>query len=145
MSAFKKAISAGRPLAGIDYGTVRIGVSLSDKALESASAFKIIAKLRELDDIVSSRNITGFVVGLPLQTDGTEGEMAGQARLFAARLAEKYQLPVYFADERYSSIQAEENLVSTFMRPRKRAAKLDAEAARILLQRVLNQLKEIEK
>ncbi|MDY6407407.1 MAG: Holliday junction resolvase RuvX, partial [Pseudomonadota bacterium] len=71
---------------GIDYGSVRIGLALSDSGWNRVMPFKTIAKIKELDDIVPAKNVVGFVVGLPLQTDGMEGNTAHQARLFADRL-----------------------------------------------------------
>ena len=123
---------------GIDYGEKRIGLALAGEKTQLAHAFKIIHKLRELDDIVPAKNVCAFVLGLPLQTDGCEGETAKAARLFAKRLEEKYQLPVYWQDERKSSCEAENYLKETcFMRPEKRKNLLDAESARIILQRWL--------
>ncbi|MGN1063143.1 MAG: Holliday junction resolvase RuvX, partial [Alphaproteobacteria bacterium] len=54
-AAFKKLLKPGRPLIGIDYGSVRIGVAVSDNERRLAYPFKIIAQLKELDDIVYSR------------------------------------------------------------------------------------------
>ena len=54
---------------GIDYGTVRIGIALSDSEKKIATPFKIIHKLKEIDDLIPSKNICAFVVGLPLPTD----------------------------------------------------------------------------
>ena len=121
---------------GIDYGEKRIGLALGGEKEQIARAFKIIQKLNELDDIVPARNVCAFVLGLPLQPDGTEGSTAESARLFAARLQEKYGLPLYWQDERKTSVAAESYLKDTlFMRPDKRKALLDAESARVILQR----------
>lgn len=140
-SAFKKLLVKGRPLIGIDYGTVRIGVALSDVDWQVATPFKTIAKLIELDDIVSSKNACGFVVGIPYQPNGTEGTTAGQVRLFTARLTEKYRLPILFADETKSSVKAEAVLrYDIGVRNSKIKKVLDAKVARDLLQSVLNQL-----
>jgi len=125
---------------GIDYGEKRIGLAVAGEKERLAKAFKIIYKLKELDDIVPAKNVCAFVVGLPLQPDGTEGDTAAAARLFAARLHEKYELPVYWQDERKSSVAAENYLKEgIFMRPDKRKEILDAESARVILQRWLEQ------
>ncbi|MBQ4472422.1 MAG: Holliday junction resolvase RuvX [Alphaproteobacteria bacterium] len=124
---------------GIDYGEKRIGLALAGEKERLARSFKIIHKLKELDDIVGAKNIAAFVVGLPLQPDGTEGDTAASARLFAARLEEKYHLPIYWQDERKTSTAAESYLKETlFMRPDKRKEILDAESARIILDRWLS-------
>lgn len=135
---FKKLLKPGQPLIGIDYGSVRIGVAVSDKERNLAYAFKIISKLNELDDIVRSRDAGGFVIGMPYQTDGEEGSTASQVRLFAARLQEKYGLPIFFVDERYSSVRAETFLTNIGMRQKKIKKTLDATVARDLLQYALN-------
>ena len=141
-SEFKKAVRCG-VLLGIDYGSVRIGLALSDSVWEHAQPFKIISKIKELDDIVPAKNVVGFVLGLPLQTDGAEGETARQARLFANRLYEKFGLPILWIDERYTSVKAESYLKNDlFMRPDKRKKVLDAHAATLLLERAFEILKQ---
>ena len=126
---------------GIDYGTKRIGLALGNDAEKIARSFKIIHKLNELDDIVTSRNIAAFVVGWPLQPDGTAGETCHQVQLFCNRLTEKFGLSVYFVDERLSSKKSEEYLRDTlFMRPNKRKDILDAESARVILQKFFDTL-----
>ena len=125
---------------GIDYGIKRIGLALGDESEKVARAFKIIHNLKELDDIVSAKNVGAFVVGWPLQPDGSEGETCQQVKLFCNRLTEKFGLPVYFVDERLSSKKSEEYLRDAlFMRPDKRKKVLDAESARLILQNFLNQ------
>ena len=120
---------------GIDYGEKRIGLALAGEKERLARAFKIIHKLNELDDIVPAKNVVAFVVGLPLQPDGTEGDTAAAAHLFVARLKEKYGLPVYWQDERKTSVAAETYFKEgIFMRADKRKNVLDAESARIILQ-----------
>ena len=125
---------------GIDYGAKRIGLALAGEKERLARAFKTIHKLNELDDIVPAKKIKAFVVGLPLQPDGTEGDTAASARLFAARLAEKYGLPIYWQDERKTSVAAETYLKEGLcMRPDKRKVVLDAESARVILNRWLKE------
>lgn len=124
---------------GIDYGTKRIGLALGNDAEKVARSFKIIHKINELDDIVPSKDITAFVVGWPLQPDGTEGKTCHQVQLFCNRLTEKFGLPVYFVDERLSSKKSEEYLRDVlFMRSGKRKNVLDAESAAIILQTFFN-------
>lgn len=129
----------GRVL-GIDYGSVRIGLALSDLDKQAAVPFKIIYKLKELDDIVPAKEIGAFVVGLPLQTDGEEGFIAGQVRLFCHRLIEKYGLPVVLIDERYTSKFATEAMNERGIRLKRQKQVLDAEAAARILQKALNVL-----
>ncbi|MBP5344126.1 MAG: Holliday junction resolvase RuvX [Alphaproteobacteria bacterium] len=121
---------------GIDYGEKRIGLAVGNNSEKIAHTFKIIHKMNELDDIIPAKNIHAFVIGLPLQPNGIEGKTADMARLFAARLQEKFNLPIYWMDEKKSSTSAEDYLKNTlFMRQNKRKNILDAESARIILQR----------
>lgn len=127
---------------GIDYGTVRIGIALSDLEKKIATPFKIIHKLKEIDDLIVSKNICAFVVGLPLQTDGQEGKIAELTRLFCARLIEKYALPVVLIDERYTSKFAAEYMTGHFVREQKQKQTLDAVAAARILQKALDKAGE---
>ena len=139
---FKKEIGEEGVLMGIDYGSVRIGIALSDKKRERAIPFKIISKIKELDDIVPAKDVVGFVIGLPLQTDGEEGITAQNARLFATRLAEKFNLPILWVDERYSSLETESYLQEAcFMRAENRKKVLDAHVASRLLERAFKLMK----
>lgn len=135
---FKKMLPSNKPLIGIDYGSVRIGVAISDKERNIAYPLKIIAKIVELDDIVHSRDVCGFVIGMPYQSDGSEGDTAHSVRLFAKRLEEKFNLPIFFIDERHSSTKAEGFMIDIGMRRNKIKKALDANVARDLLQNVLN-------
>ena len=126
---------------GVDYGMKRIGLALSDKSTKIAEPFKIIHQLKELDDIIPAKEVKAIVVGLPLQTDGEEGEIAHHARLFSERVSEKYDLPVFLIDERYTSKYASEYLSGRCMRESKQKKVLDAYAAARILQKALDELK----
>lgn len=137
---FKKLLTPNHPLMGIDYGNVRIGIALSDTEWNLAYPFKIISKISELDDIVTSKKVCGFVIGMPYQPDGTEGKIAQNVRLFATRLQEKFNLPIYFIDERHSSKREETQMNAIGIRPKKIKKTLDACVARDLLQNILNKI-----
>lgn len=141
---FKKAVQRNKPLIGIDYGTVRIGIAVSDKDQTIALPFKIIAKTIELNDIVKSKDAAGFVIGMPFETDGGEGKTAALVRSFADRLHELYGLPILFVDERYSSTHAEDDMRAVGVRLKKAKKTLDAKVARDLLQEALNKLQAIK-
>lgn len=141
---FKKMVQKNKQLIGIDYGTVRIGIAVSDKEQTIAQPFKIISKIIELNDIVKSKDAGGFVIGMPFETSGNEGKTAALVRAFANRLDELFRLPILFVDERHSSKYAEDNMRSIGMREKKLKKTLDAQVARDLLQRALNELKNIK-
>jgi len=143
LTDFKKKLKPNTALIGIDYGAVRIGVAVSDTRQVLASPLKIIHKIIELDDIVHTRNIGGFVIGMPFQPDGSEGKTAHQVRLFANRLIEKYALPVLFIDERHSSVDTTDRLQTDLgLNTKKIKQNLDAVVAAFLLQSVLDQFEK---
>lgn len=126
-------------LAGIDYGTVRIGVALCDPARMLASPFENYTRRSEASDarffreLVSQERVVGFVVGLPVHLSGGESEKSQEARDFGAWLAATTGVPVRYYDERYTSAQAEEILGDARLTKKKRKARLDMLAAQILL------------
>lgn len=126
-------------LAGIDYGTVRIGVSICDPSQQFASPLENYnRRTPELDarwfkQLVAQERIVGFVVGLPTHTNGLESQMSIEARKFATWLNELTGLPIEFFDERYTSLQAEALLMDAGFTSKQRKARLDKLAAQMLL------------
>ena len=131
-------------LLGVDYGSVRIGLAVSDAERRLASPLAVYARCgRERDGayfraLATAEEIGGFVVGLPLHGDGREGQKANEARAFGAWLAEITGLPVIFWDERYSTVEAESALWQAGLTHKKRQARRDGVAAQILLQAYLD-------
>jgi putative Holliday junction resolvase len=127
-------------LAGIDYGTKRIGVAVSDRRQTLASPVENYqrngeqAESRWFRQFTQREEIVGIVVGLPVHLDGGESAKSVEARAFAKWLQELTQLPVVFCDERYTSKQAEQILIEVDMPRKKRKQRLDMLAAQILLQ-----------
>jgi putative Holliday junction resolvase len=103
----------GRVLA-IDYGRRRLGLALSDEGrllvrpLETLVRVNRQADLARLRRIVRDERVAQLVVGLPLRLDGTAGDMAAEARAFAARVGKAVRLPVELVDERLTSWEASE-------------------------------------
>ena len=127
-------------VAALDVGARRIGVAISDQArisahpmctLERHSAAADLAALRRA---LGNRKIACFVVGLPVNMDGTEGPMTRHVRNFAARVSDALHIPVEFQDERLSSFEAEQRLVGLAKRGKRKAA-IDAVAAAVILER----------
>ncbi len=147
---FKNKIPPHKALLGIDYGSKRMGLAVSDLSRTIASSYKILlrhnlkADLAELAEIITKKEVGGIVLGLPLQMNGTEGEMAAEVRKFAVVLAENTALPLLFWDERLSSSAMENFLIKEVDLSRKKRAKvLDATAAAYILQGALDALKYI--
>ena len=126
-------------LAGIDYGTVRIGIAICDPMQIVASPFENYQRGDEAADrarflrLVEEEDITGFVVGLPLHTDGEESVKSLEAKEFGKWLTELTSLPVAFQDERFSSKEASRHLLAAKLTKKQRKQRLDMLAAQIIL------------
>lgn len=127
-------------MLGVDYGSVRIGLAVSDAERRLASPLTVYERHgRECDAayfhvLVEQEEIGALVVGLPVHCDGREGQKAAEARAFGAWLAERTGLPVRFWDERFSTVEAESALWQAGLTHKKRKARRDGVAAQILLQ-----------
>ncbi|MEL7000726.1 MAG: Holliday junction resolvase RuvX [Pseudomonadota bacterium] len=137
-------------LMGLDPGTKTIGVAISDGLRMTATPFQTLKRGKfskdasVLDGIVADRSITGVVIGLPRNMDGSEGPRAQSVRAFARNVAEKLGLPVAFWDERLSTVAAERTLLEADMSRKRRAEVIDAMAAQYILQGALDRLAIIE-
>ncbi len=145
---FKQQIPPRRAILGIDYGSKRMGLAVSDLSCTIASSYKILYRknietdLIELKKVIAEKEIGAIVMGLPLQMNGQEGEIALEVRKFAAILEESFNLPMLLWDERLSSSAVENFLIKEVDLSRKKRAKvLDASAASYILQGVLDALK----
>jgi putative Holliday junction resolvase len=126
---------------GLDYGLRRIGIAASDP--DGSLAFALGAHvegrdgsiLTHLGELISSRDITTLVMGLPLTADGRESDMSARVRKFARRLEKAFELEVILWDERFSSAEADRWLDGA-RRPAKEDR--DAVAAQIILQSYLD-------
>lgn len=126
-------------IAGIDFGTVRIGIAISDVNASIASPLETYVRRDEAQDrrwfrkLVTDEHITRFVVGLPVHLDGRESAKSTEARAFGSWLAEISGLPVAFFDERFTTHEAQLFLSDARLSKKKRQARLDKLAAQIML------------
>ncbi len=126
-------------LAAIDYGTVRLGVAITDPDQRLASPLENYIRRGQAADaawltaLVSRERIAGFVVGLPVHTSGDESAKSREARHFGQWVRELTGLPVVFFDERYTSAHAEALLLGAELTKKRRKERLDKLAAQILL------------
>ena len=131
-------------LMGLDVGTRTIGVAVSDLLGLTAQGITTIRRrsleydLNELAKIIEQYGVDAFVVGLPLNMNGTEGESAERARLLAASLTERFGLPVYFQDERLSTVAAQRTLIAGDVSRKGRKQVVDKLAAVFILQTYLD-------
>ncbi len=126
-------------MAGVDYGTVRIGVAIADLAVGIASPFETYARENEQADakyfqrLAREEAITRFVVGLPVHLDGHESQKSVEARQFGAWLAEVTGVAVVFFDERFTTAEAEQYLEAAGLTKKRRQARRDMVAAQVML------------
>jgi len=130
-------------IVGLDSGTVRIGVAVSDALFVTAQPHSNLdVAAADLDDqlraLATETEAERFVVGLPIGLDGTEGAAAERARALAERVGEVTGLPVDMHDERFSTVTAERVLISAGVRRRKRKDTRDRVAAAVFLQAYLD-------
>src|ERR1700761_4816918 len=131
-------ITPGR-VAAIDYGTVRIGIAISDARRTLASPLEnYTRRSRQVDGEHARRqaneeNIVLVVVGRPVHLDGRESQKSREARDFGKWLGEVTGKPVEYFDERFTSAEAERYLGAAELTKKKRKARLDMLAAQILL------------
>ena len=147
---FLQALKPGEQLVAFDPGTKTIGVALSDTRRHFASPVRTLKRGRfhdamdEMERALSGEIIGGFVVGLPLNMDGTSGPRAQAARAFARNVAERFEKPVLLWDERLSTATAEDAMIAAGARWAERQARIDAAAAAVILQGALDHLRTLE-
>ena len=143
---FGDALPDGGTLLGLDLGTKTVGIATCDagwryatpgKTLPRGKFTKDCGKLRE---IVAERSVTGIVIGLPRNMDGSEGPRAQASRAYAKNLAAALELPVLLWDERWSTASAEAALIGQDMSRAKRATRIDSHAAAVILQGAIDSL-----
>jgi len=132
----------GRVL-GLDYGTRRIGLAMSDGLRIAASPFGVLdarAKdlIEQILEIVQEFEVVEIAVGLPTSLSGEEGPSARAARQLATRVQEGCGLPTHLVDERFTSKMAESTMLTAGVRRRDRRIKVDKVAASIMLQSFLD-------
>ena len=131
-----------RRIMGIDYGSRRVGVALSDRLGIAAHPFEVIevgpGLHRRLADLVGSEDVDKVVVGLPVSLDGTEQAAALRTRRFVDRLRPLVGVEVVLYDERLTTRIAEGVLVAAGTSRSKRRRRVDKVAAAVMLQGYLD-------
>ncbi len=135
-------------ILGLDVGTKRIGVALSDTLLITAQGMETIERKDLKSDIdsikktVSENSVTEIVVGLPLNMSGTYSEKTKEVVTFIDHLKASVDIPVKAWDERLTSLQAERIMLESDMSRQKRKRLSDKIAAQIILQSYMGTLKK---
>jgi putative Holliday junction resolvase len=126
-------------IAGIDYGTVRIGVAVADLEVRIATPYENYTRRGPAGDaeyfrrLAREERIARFVVGLPVHLDGNESQKSTEARAFGQWLSDTTGVPVEYFDERFTSFEAEQHLLAAKLTKKKRKERLDKLAAQIML------------
>lgn len=126
---------------GLDLGSKRIGVAVSDRSGLIASPLTVIRRgsaqsidHREIARVAREEEVEAIVVGLPLNMDGTEGRSAKAARFEVSRLATVVDMPVFLHDERLTTVEADRAMMEARMRAEARRRLVDKVAAAVMLQ-----------
>ena len=133
-------------LIGLDLGTKTIGVAASDPDRRLAAGVTTIARRTFSADaervltLAAERQAVGFILGLPINMDGSEGPRAQSTRAFARNLAGRTPLPIALWDERLSTAAVERELIAADVSRAKRKAVIDQHAAAFILQGALDRL-----
>jgi len=130
---------------GIDFGSKRIGLAISDAQGQFAFPMPILERsstrndLRALNVLIQERNVERIVVGLPLRLTGAKAREARIVTEFASRLASESGLPVDLFDERLTTVEAQRTLRECHVPSRRHRKTIDSIAAAILLRTYLAQ------
>ena len=146
-AAFAALLAPDRRLIGIDLGTRTIGLALSDVTRSIASALETIRRKKFSVDVVALLDLTdqhavaGFVLGLPINLNGTEGPRAQATRAFARNLNQRSPLPILLWDERLTTQAANRLLIEADSSRKRRSEVVDKMAATLILQGALDRMR----
>jgi len=147
LGEFAASLPQGVRIMGLDVGTKTVGLALSDATRSIASGLVTLRRtrladdLRQLLDLAVRHGVGGFVVGLPLNLDGSAGPRVQATRAFVRNLAKASPLPVAYWDERLSTVAAERALLEADMSRKRRAEVVDKVAATLILQGALDRMR----
>jgi putative Holliday junction resolvase len=139
-------LPARAALIGLDLGTKTIGVASSDPDRRLATGVETIVRKNfsrdaaRLLELAAQRRAAGFVLGLPINMDGSEGPRAQSTRAFARNLARLTELPIALWDERLSTAAVERELIAADTTRKQRKRVIDQHAATYILQGALDRL-----
>ena len=141
---FKNKLSSGSRLLGIDLGTKRIGIAISDYNHKIATPLQTLDKSKqgklidELESIITEYDIKGIIIGNPINMDGTYGKSSQSAKDIAINISNKIDIPVSLWDERLSTVGAFNLSSELDINVSKREKDIDKFAAAFILQGALD-------
>lgn len=149
LSELRDELKRGQRWMGLDLGSKTIGLALSDLTLTVATPLETIrrtkfsADVARLLELATEHGVGGFVVGLPINMDGSEGPAAQSARAFARNLEKLTPIPLTFWDERMSTAAVTRTLLEADASRARRAQVVDKMAAAYILQGALERLRRL--
>ena len=144
INEFKNKLSSGSRLLGIDLGTKRIGIAISDYNQKVATPFRTLDKSKQgklidaLESIIAEYDIRGIIIGNPINMDGTYGKSSQSAKDIAINISNKIDIPVSLWDERLSTVGAFNLSSELDINVSKREKDIDKFAAAFILQGALD-------
>lgn len=145
--AFSKGKARSARLVGLDVGTKTLGVAVSDARWQLATPLKTLPRstfqvlVGDLMRLLSDYEIAAFVVGVPVNMDGSFGARAQASLSFGENLEKALGKPVFYQDERLSTAAATQVLHGAGVPTRRHKEKIDAVAASVITQTLLDRLK----
>ena len=144
-----EALEPAQAIAGIDLGTKTIGLAMSDIGRRFASPRPVIKRVKFTKDaelmlnFAEKEKVAAFIIGLPVNMDGSSGPRVQATRAFVRSMGEKTPIPFVFWDERLSTVAAERALLEMDVSRAKRAERIDSAAASFILQGALDRLSSL--
>jgi putative Holliday junction resolvase len=149
IAELRAALKPGTRLLGLDLGEKTIGLAVSDTLLTVATPTatlkrkRFVGDARKIEEIAAEAGVGGYVIGLPLNMDGSEGPAAQSARAFGRNMAARTTLPIAFWDERLSTVAVTRTLLDADASRRRRSEVVDKMAAAYILQGALDRLRNL--
>lgn len=143
------ALAPSVAIAGLDLGTKTIGLAVSDLSRRFATPRPVLRRAKFTLDaqallaFAEKERIAGFVIGLPMNMDGSAGPRVQATRAFVRNMEQKTALPFCYWDERLSTVAAERALLEMDVSRQKRAERIDSAAAAFILQGALDRLQAL--
>ncbi|MDH4439127.1 MAG: Holliday junction resolvase RuvX [Rhizobium sp.] len=139
-------LQPNQAIAGLDLGTKTIGLSVSDLGRRFSTPRTVLKRIKFTKDaelllaFAAKERIAAFVIGLPVNMDGSSGPRVQATRAFVRAMADKTDIPFVYWDERLSTVAAERALLEMDVSRAKRSERIDSAAASFILQGALDRL-----
>lgn len=144
-----EALQPNQAIAGLDLGTKTIGLAMSDLGRRFSSPRPVIKRVKFTQDaevllaFAEKEKVAAFIIGLPMNMDGSAGPRVQATRAFVRSMSDKTTLPFIYWDERLSTVAAERALLEMDVSRAKRAERIDSAAASFILQGALDRLSSL--